>query len=138
MAQAYERPALPHLIRDIGSDIAALVRDEMALAKAELTEKTLRVGRDVASMAVAGGILFAAAWALLLAAIAGLSALLAQFLPLAIAIWLGPLLLGIGLGLYGYRRYQSARRALASEHLALSATAATLKENKRWILSRTH
>jgi hypothetical protein len=138
MLEEHVRPALPHLLRGISSDITTLVRDEVALAKAELTQKGQRLARHATAMAEAGGVLLAAGLALLLAAIYGLTAVLDLFLPLGLAVWLAPTLIGLGLGLLGWSRLQTARRAFTSEGLSLSETAETLQENKQWLKSRSH
>jgi hypothetical protein len=138
MLEEHERPAIPNLLRGISSDITSLVRNEVALAKAELAQKSSRLGHHAVTMTVAGGILLAAGLCLLVAAIYGLTALLDLFLPLGVAVWLAPLLLGATLGLVGWSRLQQARAAFTSEGFSLSTTAATLQENWQWLKSRTH
>jgi len=138
MLGTHERPGLPHLLRDLTTDISQLIRQEVALARAELVAKASRIGGHLGSMAVAGGVLFFAGIALLIAAVYGLTALFNQFLPLGIAVWLAPLVLAIALGFFGLGLLKTARRALADETLSLTMTAETLQENKQWLTSRTN
>jgi len=138
MLHAQERPGLPHLLRDLTADVSALVRQEIALAKAELVQKASRIGGHVSSITVAGGVLLFAGIALLIAAVYGLTALFNQFLPLGVAVWLAPLVLALGLGFFGLGLMKKARRALAEETLSLTITAETLQENKQWLSSRTN
>jgi len=137
MLREHERPALPHLLRDLTSEVTTLVRGEVALAKAEVTEKASRLTRNLVSLVIAGGVLFAAGLVLILAAVYGLTALFNQFLPLGIAVWLAPLVLAIVIGIVGYSLLAKAKNALAHEGFALSTTAETLEENKQWLKSRT-
>jgi hypothetical protein len=136
--QVEQRTSIPHLFRDLSADVSHLVRQEVELAKAEMTEKATRMTRRIASIAVAGGVLLAAGLALLAAVIYGLTALLDTFLPLGVAVWLAPLLLALALGAVGYGLLQSATAALKSESLAPTATVETLQENKQWLKSRTN
>lgn len=138
MLPQQERPALPNLLRDLTSDVTALVRQEVALAKTELAQKASRVLKHLESMAVAGGVFLAAGITLLVAAVYGLTSLFNLFLPIGVAVWLAPLVLGLGLGLFGYVLFQKARRALSDESLSLDMTAETLQENKQWLSSRTN
>jgi len=137
MLREHERPALPHLLRDLTSDVTRLVRDEVALAKAEITEKASRVAHNLVSLVVAGGVLFAAGLVLTLAAVYAMTALFDQFLPLAVAVWLAPLVLALVIGLVGYSLLTKATQALAREGFTLSTTTRTLEENKQWLKSRT-
>lgn len=138
MLEEHSRPAIPNLLRGISSDVTALLRNEVALAKAELAQKGTRLSHHAIAMALAGGLLLAGGLSLLVAGIYGLTALLDLFLPLGVAVWLAPLLIGAVLGLLGWSRLKAARRAFTSEGLSLSTTAATLQENRQWLKSRTH
>jgi len=128
-----ERPSIPNLFRELSGDVGQLVRQEIELAKTELTEKAGRLAKDAAAVAVAGGILFAAGLALLAAFIYGATALLDQFLPLGVAVWLGPLLVAAVLGAWGYAQLKTALAALAQERQARTLTAESLQENKQWL-----
>jgi Putative Actinobacterial Holin-X, holin superfamily III len=135
---ATERPPLSQLLRDLTSDVSRLVRQEVALAKAEMAEKAARIGTHLAAIAMAGAVLIAAGLALLIAAIYGLTALFNLFLPLGVAVWLAPLVIAAGLGTFGYATLRKARQALSQESLSLDATAQSLQETKQWLSSRMH
>ena len=121
------------LLREVTSDIAALFRAEVALAKAEISEKSNRVGRNLAALAVGAGICFAGALALLAAAINVVAWLIAEVISPALAVWLAPLLVGAVLAAVGYGRIRSAVKELKSESLAPEQTTQTLQENKEWL-----
>jgi len=138
MEPTTERPPLTHLFRDLTADVSQLVQQEVALAKAELAQKASRIGAQIAAIAVAGGVLLAAGIALLLAVISGLTALFDLFLPVAVSVWLAPLVVAAALASFGYALFQKARRALARESLSLTETAETLRETKQWLSTRTN
>jgi hypothetical protein len=63
-----ERP-LGELFSDLVNETTTLVRNEVALAKVELTQKASTVGRNIGSLLVGGAIAYAALLALGAAAI---------------------------------------------------------------------
>lgn len=98
--QAGIRPArrtLAGLVSDLWRESATLIREEAALAKAELSEKVVSAGAGIASLAIGGAIVFAGFLLLLLAAVAAL----ALVLPEAYASWLAPLIIGIAVAIGG-------------------------------------
>jgi hypothetical protein len=128
--------SLGTLLRELTSEVSLLFRQEVELAKTEMTEKAATVGRNVSAVAVGGAIAFLGALALLAAAIAGLGALLDTFLPAGIAAWLSPLLVGGALAVLGYSRIQTALATLRSEGLAPKQTKESQQENTHWIKAR--
>lgn len=88
-----EDKSLGELFADLSRESSTLVRQELALAKAEMTQKAASAGKDVGLVA-AGGFL---AYAAFLTLIAALVLLVAQF----IAPWMAALLVAIVLGIVG-------------------------------------
>lgn len=66
--------SIGELFAQLGRETSTLVRQEVALAKVELTEKASRAGKDVGRLAVGGAVGYAA----LLASLAALIILLAN------------------------------------------------------------
>jgi hypothetical protein len=133
-----ERIPVMRLLRDLSDDVSKLVRQEVALAKAELQDKISRLARNAATLAVGIGILLAAAVFLFHAALYGVVALFTLFVPVAVAVWLGPLVLAVVLGAVGFVLFHKALRALSQERLSLPQTAESLQENKQWLKARMH
>jgi hypothetical protein len=92
-----ERRPLAGLVSDLWRESATLIREEAALAKAELSEKVASAGTGFASLAVGGAIVFAGFVLLLFAAVAAL----ALALPEEHASWLAPLIVGIAVAIGG-------------------------------------
>jgi hypothetical protein len=65
--------SLGELLGDLTRELTTLVRQEMALAKTEMTHKAGRVGKDVGFLAAGGAILYAGFLALIAATIIGLA-----------------------------------------------------------------
>jgi len=70
---AKEDQSLGELFAELTRETATLVRQEMALAKTEMSQKMSRVGRDVGFLAAGGAVLYAGFLALIAAAIIGLA-----------------------------------------------------------------
>jgi hypothetical protein len=128
--------SLGDLLRDLSTETGDLLRKEVELAKAEMSEKAARVGKDVGAMALGGGMALVGSLALLYAAIAGLTALLDTFLPLGVAVWLAPLIIGGALVFLGYGRITKALADLKETSLAPRQTTQSLQENKQWLKAK--
>ena len=86
-----ERLPLTRLFADLWRETAELVREEAALAKAELAEKGTKAGLGLAWLAVGGAIVLVGVLFLLVAVTGGLAVLL----PEEHAPWLAPLIVGL-------------------------------------------
>ena len=124
--------SVTELLRELSTEGADLVRQEVALAKAEMTEKRAIFQRNLVSIAMGGAFLLAALLTGLWAVNRGLTALLGQFMGLEIAVWLSPLILTVVLGAVGWGMIQKGKSTLSEEGLTPQKTKATLKEDKRW------
>ncbi len=117
--------SLGELFADLAKESSVLVRQEVALARAELTQKAGQVGRDVGFLAVGGLVLYAG----LLAIIAAIIILLGT---LGLPWWLSALLVGLIVAGAGYFLVQRGMKALKRENLAPRQTIETLKEDAEW------
>jgi Flp pilus assembly protein TadB len=121
--------SLGELFSELSQETTTLIRQEVNLAKTEMSQKASRVGKDVGFL-VAGG---AVAYAGLLAVIAGVIALLGLVIPL----WLSALLVGLVVAVAGYFLVRRGLDALKQEDLAPRETIETLKEDKEWAKDQT-
>lgn len=125
--------SIASLVKELGTDSGRLVREEIALAKAEMREKMDVYRRGTARMAIGGSLLMAAALVVLVAVNRGLTALLAQWMDLELAVWIAPLILAVVFGLIGWSLVRRAKEEMADEGLAPRSTMETLREEKRWV-----
>lgn len=128
--------SLPGLIRELADDGAELVRQEVALVRAEMREKLNTFTSAAGTMAAGGALLLAALLTLLWAVNRGMTALLAQFVAVDVAIWLSPLILTVLLGAIGWSMVQGGRRTMKNEGITPHQTKASLEENTSWARSR--
>ena len=125
--------SLGEIFSDVANDLSTLIKQEMELAKTEMSEKVALIGRSVAAVAIGGAIALLGGLALLAAVITGLEALLATFLPTGVAVWLSPLIVGGILTFLGYSRSQKALATLRSEGVVPRQTTQSLQENTQWL-----
>ena len=117
--------SLGELFAELSKETTTLVRQEVNLAKTEVTQKASRVGKDVGFMAAGGLIAYAGFLSLLAALIFGLVAL-------GLPAWLAALIVGLVVAAVGYFLIQKGRDALKRDNLAPQQTIETLKEDAEW------
>ena len=121
--------SLGELFSELAQETSTLVRQEVNLAKTEMSQKASRAGRHVGVMAAGGAVAYAG----LLAILAALIVLLNNVMPL----WLSALLVGIVVAVVGYLLVRKALDALKREDFAPRETIETLKEDQRWAKDQT-
>ena len=121
--------SLGELFSELSQETTTLIRQEVNLAKTEMSQKASRVGKDVGFMAAGGAVAYAG----LLAILAGVIALLGLVIPL----WLSALLVGVVVAGLGYFLVRKGLDALKQEDLAPRETIETLKEDKEWAKDHT-
>ena len=121
-------PQLGDLFRQLAQDSATLVRQEVALAKAELRENVKSVARDTAKIAV--GAILAAVGALVMVAF------LVLLLGDAVGkYWAGALIVGVLFLAIGGFLAMGAMKRLKKDSIPPDQTLQTLKEDKQWLQS---
>jgi len=129
MQQTKDTRSLGELFAELSRETNTLVRQEIALATAEMTRKATRVGKDVGFLLVGGAVIYAGFLAILAAVII----LLAAVLPW----WLAAFVVGGVVAGFGYFLVQKGRDALTHEDLTPRQTIETLKENAEWAKDQT-
>lgn len=117
-----EERSIGELFGELTREVTTLVREEVALAKAEVGAKARRAGKDVGMMAAGGAVAYAGFLALLAAVIIILDAL-------GMPLWLSALLVGVvvtaGGGFLAWKGYDALKR----EDLAPRETVEALTED---------
>ena len=125
----YERRPLVGLVSDLWRESATLLRDEAALAKAEISEKVSQVSSGIAALAAAGAVLFAG-FLLVLFAVVGLVALA---LPEEHAPWLAPLIVGLVVLAVGWFLLSAGRNRLNAENMKPSHSMRSVRHDAQVI-----
>ena len=127
--------SLGRLLKDLSTEIVTLLRQEIDLARTEMKEKIAHVATVGRAAAIGGGLAFAGALALLAALILGAVSLLSKAMSLWMAIWVGPLIVGLVLAGIGYAMLRSALNT-HRQNLVPHRTAESLQENQQWLKSK--
>lgn len=131
--------SLPSLLRDLRDETSTLLRQEVALAKAELKENTSRLTKHAVKIAVGGFVAYAGAIVLLIGLGHLLGVLLENFgLSEGVAQWLAPTLVGLAVVIVGWVMLSGAKRALAHDQIAPRQTVESLRANKEWVRGKLH
>ena len=123
--RSLENRPLGDLFGDLASEMSNLVRQEVALAKVEVSQKAKYVGKNVGYLVVGGAVAYAAA----LAIIAAVIMLLAKVMP----DWGATLLVGVVVAVIGWLLISKALTALQETDLTPRETVETLKEDATWM-----
>jgi hypothetical protein len=123
--QIKEDRSIGELFTELANETGTLMRQELALAQAEMTGKLTRAGKNAAYIAAGGAVGFAAFLTLLAAIVAGLS----YFIP----IWLSALVVAIVVGAIAFYLVSASLAALKRTSLAPNETVTTLKEDALWL-----
>ncbi len=120
----------PVLLRELGDEIGTLVRQEIALAKVELTEK-LKPAEAAAGM-------FSATLVLALGAFGALTTfLIAGIAALNVPVWLSALIVTVVYGAVAFVLAQTGKKKMQeATPLVPEQTAQTVKEDIEWAKTR--
>lgn len=121
-------PSLGELVKQLAQDSSTLVRQEMALAKAEMRENLRSFTRDVAMVAIGGVIALIGALVLIAFMVTALGDALDNY-------WLGALIVGLVFVAVGGFLARKNLNNLKHDDLKPDQTIQTLKEDKQWLQS---
>ncbi len=117
--------SLGDLFSELANETGTLVRQEVALAQAEMVRKATKAGKQVGYVAVGGAVGYAA----LLAVMAAVITILAYIIPL----WLSCVLVGAVVGGVSYYMVTTALENHKQAQLAPTETVESIKEDAKWL-----
>jgi hypothetical protein len=128
-----EQPTVGELLKDLREESTLLLRQEIALAKKEISEKISTAARNLAYLAAGTLVAYCAITFILLA----ISSLIAQTLAahdvsIGWAIFLGLLIVGLIIGVVSIVMIVKGAQTLKKMSLTPEKTVETLKEDKTW------
>ena len=117
--------SLGELFAELSRETSELVRHEVSLAKAELSQKAARVGKDVGFISIGGALAYAGLLTLVAALVMGLA-------RAGLEWWVSALIVGVVVTIAGYVSTQKGLTALKREQVVPTETIDSLKENAQW------
>ena len=125
MAQQLNELSLGDLFTELSQETTTLVRQEVQLAKAELTQSATEAARGIGMLVAGGAVAYAGLFFLLLAIVFGL-------IEAGWDAWLSALVVGLVVVALGAILVLRARESLKPANLAPRRTIETLKEDQEW------
>ena len=117
--------SLPSLFSDLARETVDLVRQEMALARAEISQKITSAERGLVALIVGGVIILAGLMQLLQSVVNALG----MALPEETAPWLAPLIVGAVVAVIGYAMLKGGRSRLQPDNLMPNRTVESLRRD---------
>ena len=114
------------LFSDLTRETLDLIRQEIALARAEVSEKVHTAQSGVVSVALGAAVTLAGLFVILQAIVNAL----AMFLPPSLAPWLAPLIVGVLVALIGYLMIKNGQNNLKAETLMPERTMNSLRTDR--------
>lgn len=124
------QPSIGELFGELTRETGTLIRQQMELARLELSQRVSRLGKGLTRVVIGGAL----ATGGLLAIVAGI---VLAVTAMGVPAWVSALVVGGALALAGYLLAQQAISAMSRDDLAPQATIETLKENAEWIKTPT-
>src|SRR5919112_146033 len=123
--QQREERSIGELFAELSQKTTTLVRQEIQLAKAEMSQKASRVGKNVGFLIIGGVVAYTG----LLAIVAAVIIVLGGVIPL----WLSALVVGLVIAALGLFLVVKGANTLRQEDPAPQETIETLKEDREWL-----
>lgn len=121
-----DEPSLGELFKELAQESSTLVKQEMALAKAEMRENLRAFGKDAVMLAAGGSILLVAMLVFTAFLVAGLGDMLGD------EYWLGALIVGVVYAIVGGVLLMRGKSGMQKDDLRPEQTIESLQEDKRW------
>jgi predicted phage tail protein len=122
--------SLGELFSALAADTGTLVRQEVALAQAEITAKATKAGKNVGYLAAGGAVGYVGLMAIVAGVIIGLS----YFIP----AWLAAILVGGVIAVASYVMVNSALSELRSMEVTPTEKVDTIKEDAQWLKNQVN
>jgi hypothetical protein len=127
------------LLSELREESATWLRQEVALAKAELGEKAEQVGKSALHVGHGAAVAYAGLVVLLIGAGHLVQQGLVAFgLSLETAQWLGFVIVGAVVAMMGWVILAKARKTLRSLNLTPRKTTASVRNDRRWAENKIH
>jgi hypothetical protein len=125
MMMVKEEQSLGELFSELMGETSTLIRQEVALAQVEITNKAASAGKNVGYLVVGGAVGYAA----LLVLLAAVVAVLANFIP----FWASALIVAAVVGMTAFMLISSALAELRKTDLTPHESVRSIKEDAKWL-----
>ncbi|MGC2237233.1 MAG: phage holin family protein [Pyrinomonadaceae bacterium] len=132
---AKEERSLGDLFSELAGETSTLVRQEVALAQVELTQKATVAGKNVGFLVAGGAVGYMALLVVLAAVVIGLTQFISYLSGWQIitSAWIAAAIVGLAVGAVAYVLVTGALEKLKNMELTPRQTVETLKEDAQWL-----
>ncbi|MCU1290358.1 MAG: hypothetical protein JWN60_2587 [Acidobacteria bacterium] len=130
-----EERSLGDLFSELASETGTLVRQEVALAQVEITNKATKVGKNVGFLVAGGAVGYTALLVILAAVVMALAQLISRITDwqYVTSAWISAAIVGIVVGIVAYTLITNALAKLKNTDLTPRETVDTIKEDAQWL-----
>lgn len=130
-----EERSLGDLFSELAGETSTLVRQEVALAQVEITQKATVVGKNVGFLVAGGAVGYTALLVVLAAVVIGLTQFISYLSGWQIitSAWIAATIVGLAVGAVAYTLVTGALEKLKNTDLTPRRTVETLKEDAEWL-----
>jgi flagellar motor component MotA len=130
-----EERSLGDLFSELAGETSTLIRQEVALAQVELTDKATRVGKNVGYLVIGGAVGYAGLLVVLAAVVIGLTQLISSITDwqLVTSAWVAAAIVGAVVAIVAYVLVTGALEKLKNTNLTPRQTVESIKEDAQWI-----
>lgn len=127
--------SLGELFSELAGETSNLVKQEVALATTELTQKATSVGKNVGYLVVGGAVGYTALFVIVAAVVMALAQLLSRVMnwELITSAWIAAVVVGLIVGIVAYVLVTRALAKLKETNLTPRQTVETIKEDAQWL-----
>lgn len=130
----FEEESVADLVKDLRDETINMVRQQIELAKTETSEKVSVYSKNISSVAIGAGVLYAGMFFLLGAfTLAEYVIFIAVGLTPFVSLWLAPLITGVIVSLVGWSMVSGSMRKLKQTSILPGKLAHSIKEDRQWI-----
>jgi uncharacterized membrane protein len=133
MDQGNGNHSLSSLFTSLTREVSNLIRQEVALARAEVSEKVSQLESGAGSLAAGGMIILIGLFFLAQALVFGVAALLQLWTSAVVAAWLAPLLVGLVIVIVGWVLLARGRSTLRARNLTPRRTVDSLRRDEQLV-----
>lgn len=125
MDEHKENRSVTALVSELATETTTLVRQEVALAKAEANEKIGQLTSGIKSLVIGGAILIASLFYILDAVVYGI----ARLMPDEYRLWLGALIVGVVVSIVGLILLKKGQKNVQARNLAPKRTTRSVQRD---------
>ena len=126
------RPGYRKMISDLAGDFGTLARQELSLARAELSEKASEAKSGAVRVGIGSALFHAGALMLAGMCILGVTLILRTWMDTLVALFVSSIIVGFAFAAIGYALAKAGAKDLSPAHFVPRKTLSSIQEDLKW------